>query len=269
MRSGSAVGSALALAALLAGGDAGAKTPVDVELVLAVDMSQSMDPGEHQLQRAGYLSALAHPAVLSAIRSGIYGRIAITYVEWGGPFSQATVVPWTLVEDQASAARFAEALAAQPIRTIRGTSISGALAFAASLFPANDYDGFRRVIDVSGDGPNSSGTPVAPSRDAVLEQGLIINGLPIMLREPGYTPWSIPDLDIYYADCVTGGPGAFVLPVDDQSQLADAIRQKLVLDIAGAPPAAMPAAASPPDGTPPPRIDCLIGEKLRQRWLDP
>jgi hypothetical protein len=265
MRWDSAVLSGLGLAALLAAGDAEAQTPVDVELVLAVDMSQSMDPGEHQLQRRGYLSALLHPAVLSAIRSGIYGRVAITYVEWGGPSSQAMTVPWTVVEDEASARRFAEALAARPILTIRGTSISGALAFAASLFAANDYDGFRRVIDVSGDGPNSSGAPVAPTRDAALEQGLIINGLPIMLRQPGYTPWSIPDLDLYYADCVIGGPGAFVLPVDDPTQLADAIRQKLVLDIAGTPPALVPAVAT----RSPPRIDCLIGEKLRQRWLDP
>jgi len=251
--------------AALAAGDADARTPVDVELVLAVDMSQSMDAGEHELQRAGYLAALRHPDVLGAIRSGIYGKVAIAYVEWGGPLSQAVTVPWTLVEDEASARAFAGALAAEPIRTIRGTSISGALAFAAGLFEANGYDGLRRVIDVSGDGPNSSGAPVAPTRDLVLGQGLIVNGLPIMLREPGYTPWSIPDLDLYYADCVTGGPGAFVLPVDDPSQLADAIRQKLVLEIAGMPPTLMPATAAARA----PRIDCLIGEKLLQRWRGP
>ena len=251
--------------AALAAGDAGARTPVDVELVLAVDMSQSMDAGEHELQRAGYLAALRHPDVLGAIRSGIYGRGAIAYVEWGGPLSQAVRVPWTLVEDAASAGGFAAALAAQPVRTIRGTSISGALAFAAGLFEDNGFDGLRRVIDVSGDGPNSSGDPVAPTRDAVLGQGLIVNGLPIMLREPGYTPWSIPDLDLYYADCVIGGPGAFVLPVDDPAQLADAIRQKLVLEIAGRPPTLMPVTAD----ARPPRIDCLIGEKLLQRWGGP
>jgi hypothetical protein len=254
--------SGLGLAVLLTSGEAGSQTPVDVELVLAVDMSQSMDAGEHELQLSGYLAALLHPDVLDAIASGIYGRVAITYVEWGGPLSQAVTVPWTLVEDEASARPFAEALAAAPIRTIRGTSISGALAFAASLFEANGYDGLRRVIDVSGDGPNSSGRPVAPTRDAVLAQDLIINGLPIMLREPGYTPWSIPDLDLYYADCVTGGPGSFVLPVDDPARIAEAIRQKLVLEIAGRPPTLMPATAS----APPPRIDCLIGEKLLQRW---
>jgi Protein of unknown function (DUF1194) len=256
---------ALALAALPACGDARAQTPVDVELVLAVDMSQSMDPGEHELQRAGYLAALLHPDVLEAVRNGIHGKVAITYVEWGGPASQAVVVPWTMIEDEASAKGFVEALAARPIRTISGTSISGALAFAATLFTGNGYDGFRRVIDVSGDGPNSSGAPVAPTRDAVLQQDLIINGLPIMLREPGFTPWSIPDLDIYYADCVIGGPGSFVLPVDDPAQLAHAIRQKLVLEIAGPPPRLIPATAT----VRPPRIDCLIGEKLRQRWSHP
>jgi uncharacterized protein DUF1194 len=265
MRVRSTAIAALGITALLACSEGRAQTPVDVELVLAVDMSQSMDPGEHELQRSGYLAALQHPDVLRAIRDGIHGKVAITYVEWGGPVSQAVRVPWTLIEDEASAKDFVGALAATPIRTISGTSISGALAFAATLFEGNGYDGFRRVIDVSGDGPNSSGEPVAPTRDAVLQQDLIVNGLPIMLREPGYTPWSIPDLDIYYADCVIGGPGSFVLPVDDPAELADAIRQKLVLEIAGPPPRLMPATAS----VRPPRIDCLIGEKLRQRWSYP
>jgi Protein of unknown function (DUF1194) len=253
----------LALAALPAVGDAGAQTPVDVELVLAVDVSQSMDYGEHALQRQGYVDALSHPQVLSAIRSGIYGRVAIAYVEWGA--TQAVMTPWTLVEDAADAKGLAQTLASEPIRTIYGTSISGALEFAARLFADNGYEGFRQVIDVSGDGPNSAGGPVVPARDAVLEQGLIINGLPIMLREPAYTFYSIPDLDIYYADCVIGGPGSFVLPVDDASQLADAIRQKLVLEIAGAPPRATLVAQTGRA----PRIDCLIGEKLRGRWQNP
>jgi hypothetical protein len=249
--------------ALLPDGEAAAQTPVDVELVLAVDVSQSMDFGEHELQRQGYVAALLHPQVLSAIRSGIYGRVAIAYVEWGG--SQSIMVPWTLVEDAGSARRFAEALASEPIRTIRGTSISGALGYAAGLFEANGYEGFRRVIDVSGDGPNSSGAPVVPARDAVLEQGVIVNGLPIMLREPSYSFYSIPDLDLYYADCVIGGPGSFVLPVDDPSQLADAIRQKLVLEIAGAPPRLLRAAELAPTA----RVDCLIGERLRRGWQEP
>ncbi|HEX6114228.1 MAG TPA: DUF1194 domain-containing protein [Geminicoccaceae bacterium] len=262
MRLRSAALAGLGLVALLPGSEAGADTPVDVELVLAVDMSQSMDAGEHELQRSGYLAALLHPDVMDAVQRGIHGRVAITYVEWGGPLSQAVRVPWRLIEDEASARRFVEALAARPIGTIRGTSISGALAFAATLFEGNGYDGLRRVIDISGDGPNSSGEPVAPTRDAVLAQDLIVNGLPIMLREPDHTPWSIPDLDIYYADCVIGGPGSFVLPVDDPAELAEAIRQKLVIEVAGAAPRLIPATAT----IRPPRIDCLIGEKLRQRW---
>ena len=253
----------LALAALTIGGDARAQTPVDVELVLAVDVSQSMDYGEHELQRQGYVAALSHPQVLSAIRGGMYGRVAIAYVEWGA--TQTVMTPWTLIEDAAGARRFAEAIAAAPIRTIHGTSISGALDYAASLFEGNDYEGFRQVIDVSGDGPNSSGAPVLPTRDAVLAQGFIVNGLPIMLRAPSYTFYSIPDLDIYYADCVIGGPGSFVLPVDDPSQLADAIRQKLVLEIAGAPPSVTTVAETRSA----PRIDCLIGEKLRRGWQGP
>jgi hypothetical protein len=252
----------LALAALPPD-ETAAQTPVDVELVLAVDVSQSMDFGENELQRQGYITALLHPQVLSAIRSGIYGRVAIAYLEWGG--SQSVMVPWTLVEDAASASRLAGALASEPIRTIRGTSISGALGYAAGLFEANGYEGFRRVIDVSGDGPNSSGAPVVPARDAVLEQGVIVNGLPIMLREPSYSFYSIPDLDLYYADCVIGGPGSFVLPVDDPSQLADAIRQKLVLEIAGAPPRLLRAAELALTA----RVDCLIGERLRRGWQEP
>jgi Protein of unknown function (DUF1194) len=252
----------LALTALPAGGDARALQPVDVELVLAVDVSQSMDYGEHELQRQGYIAALQHPQVLSAIRGGIYGRVAIAYVEWGA--TQTVMTPWTLIEDAASAKDFAAALAGEPIRTISGTSISGALAFAAGLFEGSGYEGLRRVIDVSGDGPNSAGAPVVAARDAALAQGLIVNGLPIMLREPSYTFYSIPDLDLYYADCVIGGPGSFVLPVADASQLAEAIRQKLVLEIAGMP-RLTPAAEQRRE----PRIDCLIGEKLRRNWQYP
>jgi hypothetical protein len=256
---------AAALIGLWPAAASGAELPVDTELVLAVDVSQSMDPGEHRLQRQGYVEALLHPEVLQAIRSGIYGRVALTYVEWGGPGAQSVIVPWTLLEDAASAESVARALAGAPLRTIRGTSISGALTYTSGLFDGNGFEGFRRVIDVSGDGPNSAGPPVVPARDQALARDITINGLPIMLREPSFTPWSIPDLDLYYSDCVTGGPGSFVIPVDDPSQFVVAIRQKLVLDIAGAPPRLLPAAQAQRA----PRIDCLIGEKLRRQWLEP
>lgn len=265
MSVGRAIAVAAALAALAPAAPLRGEVPVDTELVLAVDVSQSMDHGEHRLQREGYVAALLHPDVLRAIRSGMYGRVALTYLEWGGPGAQAVIVPWTLVEDAASAESVARALAGAPLRTIRGTSISGALAFAAGLFEGNGFEGFRRVIDVSGDGPNSSGAPVVPARDRALAQDVIINGLPIMLREPSFTPWSIPDLDLYYTDCVIGGPGSFVIPVEEPSQFVTAIRQKLVLDIAGAPPRVLPAAQSAGE----PRIDCLIGEKLRRQWFGP
>jgi hypothetical protein len=242
----------------------GAELPVDTELVLAVDASQSMDLGEHRLQREGYVLALQHPDVLRAIQSGIYGRVAITYLEWGGPGAQSVLVPWTLVEDAATAESVARAVAGAPFETIRGTSISGALEFAAGLFDGNGFEGFRRVIDVSGDGPNSAGPPVVPARDRALAAEVIINGLPIMLRASSLTPWSIPDLDLYYTDCVIGGPGSFVIPVDDPSQFVIAIRQKLVLDIAGVPPRLLPASEAVR-----PRIDCLIGEKLRRQWFEP
>ncbi len=235
--------------------------PIDLELVLAVDVSGSMDFEEQQVQRAGYMDAITHPEVLAAIRSGPYGRIAVTYVEWGGSGYQQTTIPWGTIEDDGSAREFAAALAEAPIARIRGTSISGALRYASGLFEANGYEGFRRVIDISGDGPNNMGMPVVPTRDEVLHQGIVINGLPVMLRPSGgYL--GINNLDVYYEDCVIGGPGSFVVSVNNPAQFAETIRRKLVLEIAG-----QPAKVQPVQFTRrAPRIDCLIGEGLRQRW---
>lgn len=271
----------LVLVLVLAGaGPARAATAVDVELVLAVDVSRSMDLSEQRLQREGYVAAIQHPEVLQAIRSGFDGRVAITYVEWAGPGSQTIIAPWTLVEDEATASTFAETIAGAPFRAVLDTSISEVLVFAAGLFEGNGYSGHRQVIDVSGDGPNNIGRPVEPMRDAVLEQGIVINGLPIMLRPGGYSPWTIEDLDFYYADCVIGGPGSFVLPVKDLGELTEAIRQKLVLEIAGTRPRVVPAAAWDGDGAQGlaletiqmfdpdrPPSDCLIGEKRRRMWM--
>lgn len=238
--------------------------PVDLELVLAVDVSRSMDPDEQELQRQGYLDAITAPEVLRAIRAGAYGRIALAYVEWAGPSHQLVVVPWRLVEDAQSAEAFASALAEAPISRERWTSISSGLLFAAGLFEQSPYRGLRRVIDVSGDGANNIGPPIEPTRDAVLDQDITINGLPIMLKEanPGFG--SIKDLDVYYEDCVIGGPGAFVIPVRSPEQFAPAIRHKLALEVAGGPARAVPAAAAGRT----PRIDCLIGERMRMQWLD-
>ena len=249
--------------AVLPIGAARAEVPVDLELVLAVDVSGSMDPDEQTLQREGYVAALVHPEVLRAIETGIYGRIAITYVEWAGAEYQFHVVPWTEVGDVASVRGFAAAIAERPLRRFRGTSISGVLDFAAALFEANGYEGIRRVIDVSGDGPNNSGRPVEAARDAVLEAGITINGLPIIAKAGQGGFWSIADLDVYYADCVIGGPGSFMIPVREIDEFADAIRQKLILEIADLEPAIVPAASAPAQAR---RSDCMVGERQRRQW---
>jgi hypothetical protein len=256
-------GSALTLG-LLAGvaGPAAAELPVDLELVLAVDVSGSMDAEEQALQRRGYIEAFSHPDVVDAVRSGPYGRIAVTYVEWAGPSSQAVAVPWTMVEDGDTANEFAAVLDEAPAARIRGTSISAALAFAAPLFDGNGYAGLRRVIDVSGDGPNNAGAPVEPVRDAVVAAGIVINGLPITLGPSLQSAVGAPDLAAYYRDCVVGGPGAFVIAVDQPDQLLDTIRRKLVLEIAGLPDWLVPAAMSAAQLS----MDCLIGERLRRNW---
>ena len=236
----------------------GAPVKVDLELVLAVDVSGSMDAEEHAVQRSGYVEALRHPDLWAVIWSGVHQRIALTYMEWAGPHSQVIVLPWRVIDSPEAARVFAEDLAARPIAYIRGTSISGALHYAARLFHSNGFEGSGRVIDVSGDGPNSAGSPVEPARDAVLAQGITINGLPIMLRP---TRGAV-ELDRYYHDCVIGGFGAFVLPVTHPAELAKSIRRKLVLEIAGgAAPAVVRAQARA-------RADCTT-YRLRRIWEVP
>ena len=232
---------------------------VDLELVLAVDVSGSMDAEEQAVQRQGYAEALLHPEVLAAVRSGPLGRIAVAYVEWAGSGAQAVVVPWALIDGEGAAKGFVAALEDAPMGRRRGTSISGALAFSAPLFDGNGFEGARRVIDVSGDGANNMGPPVAPARDAAVAAGIVVNGLPIAIRPSGgWSSLSGEALVAYYRDCVIGGPGAFVLPVTEPGGIEEAIRQKLVLEIAGlSPPAALvPAAAT----------DCLLGEQQRRMW---
>lgn len=251
----------------LAGGSAAADIDVDLELVLAVDVSRSMDPSEQRLQKEGYLAALKHPEVIEAIRSGFLGRIAVIYAEWAGPGSHEIIAPWTLIDGLESAEAFTASIASRPVSYLHGTSISGALLFSSGLFEGNGYRGERQVIDVSGDGPNNMGYPVLQVRESVLNRGITINGLPIMLHADYLSGYSIPNLDVYYEDCVIGGPGAFLVTVESIDRIAEAIRRKLVLEIAGAEPKIMPAAETFPGRVP--RIDCLIGEKLRRRWMDP
>jgi hypothetical protein len=237
--------------------------PVDVELVIAVDVSYSMDPEEQALQREGYVMALTSREFMRALREGANSKIAITYFEWAGQFDQKIIVPWRLIEGPESADAVANEIAAAPYRRASRTSIAGALTFAKPLFDHSGYRGLRRVIDVSGDGTNNAGPLIVLTRDDVLSAGITINGLPIMLKRPTPGTMDIENLDVYYEDCVIGGPGAFVVPIHDRKQFIEAPRTKLVLEISGREPErrVVPASADAP------RISCTIGEKMwQERW---
>jgi hypothetical protein len=238
-------------------------TEVDIELVLAVDVSYSMDPDEQALQRDGYVAALRSREFLDALKHGAHGRIAVTYVEWAGVTDQTILMPWRLIDGSESAVAVADEIARAPYRRAYRTSISGALTFAAAQFANSGYHGIRRVIDVSGDGANNQGPPVVVIRDEVVAQGITINGLPIMLKQPAPGSIDIDNLDVYYEDCVMGGPGAFVVPIKEPEQFKEATRTKLVLEIAGREQRSllMPVSGEAP------RISCTIGERLwQQRW---
>lgn len=231
---------------------------VDLELVLAVDVSRSMDVEEQRIQREGYVAAFRHPDIVDAVRSGALGRIAVTYFEWAGAGDQAVVVvPWTLIESATDAEAFADQLGTASRARLPGTSISGAMAQAGDLFGLA-YRGYRQAVDISGDGPNNSGRPVEPARDRLVAQGVTINGLPIMLNTVSALGYGgIPNLDRYYQDCVIGGPGAFVIAVRSMGEFAEAIRRKLILEIAGLPAQVIRAAEVVAEA----KTDCLIGEK--------
>jgi len=238
-------------------------TDVDVELVLAVDVSYSMDSDEQALQREGYTSALTSREFLDALRQGVHGRIAITYFEWAGVGDQKVVMPWRVIDGPESARAVADEISSAPYRRAYRTSISGALLFAAPLFDANQHRGIRRVVDVSGDGVNNQGPPVTAMRDDILQKGITINGLPIMLKRPMASSMDIENLDVYYEDCVIGGPGAFVVPIKDRDKFKEATRTKLVLEIADL----APERRVIPVTSEAPRISCLIGERMWQyRW---
>lgn len=249
---------------------------VDVELVLAVDVSWSMDLSEQAIQRDGYIAAFRSPEVQKAILDGGWGRVAVTYVEWAGSFTQSVVVPWTLIDSREAADGFAYRLSQEEPNRERRTSISAALDFSATLFDDNGFAGLRRVIDVSGDGPNNQGRPVDEARDAAIARGVTINGLPLMTsgEEGGAFSWGgIADLDAYYTTCVTGGAGAFVIPVNDWSQFPEAIRRKLILELAGIWPKPDRGAAIMPVQADGPPVDCRIGERMwqqrQERWNIP
>jgi len=247
------------------------ETPVDLELVLAVDVSLAMDIEEQKYQRAGYVLALRSREVLDAIKLGEHGRIALTYVEWAGAHYQRVAVPWRMIANGDDADAFAADLATEPITQARMTSISKAIAKAAALFDNNGFAGKRRVIDVSGDGPNNIGGRVDAARDAAVDSGIVVNGLALKFKRPEgpYSYFDLPDLDRYYAACVIGGPGSFMIAVQDQKSFGQAIRQKLVLEIADlgtrAPPQRIQRTSyrqRTQFRIGKPTYDCLIGEKM-------
>lgn len=245
---------------------AGSEQPsVDVELVLAVDVSYSMDPGELLLQREGYAEAIVSNEFLQALKAGPNRRLALVYVEWSGPNDQKIIVPWRLIDSHESAAAVAAEIAKAPVRMGSRTSISGAINFALPLFDADPYRGLRRVIDVSGDGVNNDGSPVTIARDAALARGITINGLPIMLEGRLPSQMDIDDLDLYYEDCVIGGSGSFMVTIRSRDGFKEAIRTKLVLEVAGGVPRDRIVSVTERE----PRISCLIGEAIwakRSRW---
>jgi hypothetical protein len=239
-----------------------AETEVDLALVLAVDVSRSMDADEQRLQRDGFVEAFQSPAVHEAIGKGSLGRIAVVYVEWSGALEQKVVVPWTVIDGPAAAGAFSDRLAKTPIGLLLSTSISGAIDFGSRLFGESGVDAMRGVIDISGDGPNNNGRTVTLARDDAVAQGIVINGLPIMMKRPtGFG--DIENLDWYYRDCVIGGTGSFIVPIRERVHFADAIKTKLVREIAdlGEP---EPLIKHAQDRE---RMNCLIGEiQRRQRW---
>ncbi len=227
---------ALALAALtsLPAGPVGAMTPGALELVLAVDVSGSVDFEEASLQRDGYVRAIGSPEFAKAVASGVLGRIAVTYVEWAGDGVQHTVLDWRVIKGAGSAAAFAKSLREAPISTGPWTSISDAIIFSVPLLENNQFQGTRRVIDISGDGPNNTGILVTEARMDATAKGITINGLPIIndRLQPSGRP-QLENLDRYYAACVIGGPGAFLVVAKNFTDFGRAIRRKLLFEIAG------------------------------------
>jgi len=240
-----------------------AANAVDVELIIAVDVSYSMDMDELAIQREGYAQAIVSKEFLQALKSLPNGKISITYFEWAASSDQKIIIPWRLIDGPETADAVSSEIMKTPVRRASRTSISGAIYFAMPLFDEDPYHGMRRVIDISGDGPNNNGAPVVGARDEALSKGIVINGLPIMVKEPSYSTMDIDNLDWYYEDCVIGGPGSFVVPIKDREKFKEAIRTKLLLEVAGRTPErhVVPVADKEP------RMSCLIGEKIWQdRW---
>lgn len=225
---------ALGLAILFVGGQppAVAQTPVDLELVLAADGSGSIDDEELRLQRDGYAAAITDPQILDAIAGGIHGAIAVAYTEWGDASSQETIVDWMLVKDTATAEAFADALRSAPRAAWGWNSISGAIDYAARKIATNAYDGTSKIIDVSGDGPNYGGRPIAVSRRDAVRAGITINALVVKAPGGGFPGPQGEDLETYYRNEVIDGFGAFALTAERGADFARAVRNKMLREIA-------------------------------------
>jgi hypothetical protein len=226
---------------------AAATEAVDLEIVIATDVSQSIDEREAALQRQGFAAALRSREVIRAIESGALGKIAVAYIDWSSEPWNRVIVDWQVIHDGASAHAFADALLARPRTHGQGTSIGGAMRLAAHMIESNTFDGMRRVIDISGDGPNNRGA-LAFAREDTLARGITINGLPIITDDYGTGDWGgfYGQLDRYYETYVIGGPGAFSLPARGFEEFATAIRRKLILEISGEMPANSVAATQNP-----------------------
>ena len=209
--------------------------PVDVELVLAVDVSRSVDADEMEMQLRGYAAAFRDPKLIEGIAGGPLGQIAVTLFTWSDFHIQEHLVPWMKIDGAAGAERVAATIDAAPRRTWLYTSISGAMDFAAGLF-GRGYEGTRRVVDLSGDGVNNSGRPVADARRDILDKGIVLNGLAVLDRQP--QPWmaGLPPLDEYFRSEVIGGPGAFLMVAEGYAAFEQAVKRKIIREIAAAPP---------------------------------
>jgi hypothetical protein len=234
---------ATAAPALLSGAACPARAdrePVDVELVLAVDVSRSVDATEQEMQFAGYANAFRDPRLIEGIAGGALGAIGVTLFTWSDWNIQEWLVPWARIDGRASAEAVAGTIEAAPRRTFLYTSISGAMDFAGRVLARSPFEGTRRVVDISGDGVNNSGRPVAEARAALLARGVVVNGLAVLDRTPMPSALlaGLPPLDEYYRDEVIGGPGSFLVVAEGFDAFGAAVRRKIIREIALAPPPA-------------------------------
>ncbi len=212
---------------------------VDLLLVLAVDVSRSIDHPKFLLQREGYAAAVANPQVVEAIKSGAHGRIALCFVEWSGYGAQRVLIDWTMIDGVEAARRFGDQLVEAPRSFADRTSISGGIDFAVKQFERSPFEAPHRTIDVSGDGTNNAGREVQRARDEAVNKGISINGLVILSERT--MPWNAEHtnpnggLEKYYQDNVIGGPGSFTVVAEDFKSFGRAIVKKMIAEIAALP----------------------------------